>query len=116
MPIAAMTNNKPTNFNEAEYLCILNYFSKNIAFRQSASYLACWEMEANLLSSPKKLERDMGFEPTTSTFARRHSTIELIPLLLQRLVDVAGLEPAASDQETTWQRKSIPNSALYRLS
>ena len=31
-------------------------------------------------SSEKKLERETGFEPATSTLARSHSTTELFPL------------------------------------
>jgi hypothetical protein len=29
---------------------------------------------------PKKMERETGFEPATSTLARSHSTTELFPL------------------------------------
>jgi hypothetical protein len=30
---------------------------------------------------PKKMERETGFEPATSTLARLHSTAELFPLI-----------------------------------
>ena len=61
---------------------------------------ACWEkMEAasgfepenggsadlcltTWLCRPKKMERETGFEPATSTLARSHSTTELFPLSL----------------------------------
>jgi hypothetical protein len=32
---------------------------------------------------PKKMERETGFEPATSTLARSHSTTELFPLSLK---------------------------------
>ena len=31
-------------------------------------------------AAPKKMERETGFEPATSTLARSHSTTELFPL------------------------------------
>jgi hypothetical protein len=33
-----------------------------------------------LAMPPKKMERETGFEPATSTLARSHSTTELFPL------------------------------------
>ncbi len=33
-------------------------------------------------AAPKKMERETGFEPATSTLARSHSTTELFPLNL----------------------------------
>jgi hypothetical protein len=36
----------------------------------------------SLVQGFKKLERETGFEPATSTLARSHSTTELLPLVL----------------------------------
>ena len=55
-------------------------------------------------------ERAMGFEPTTSSLARKRSTAELRP---HHLMDPAGFEPALSSVQTrclpAWPR------ALYFL-
>jgi hypothetical protein len=39
-----------------------------------------------LAMPPKKMERETGFEPATSTLARSHSTTELFPLTGLRLL------------------------------
>jgi hypothetical protein len=35
------------------------------------------------------MERETGFEPATSTLARLRSTIELFPLLVIRIIEIA---------------------------
>ena len=39
------------------------------------------------LCRPKKMERETGFEPATSTLARSHSTTELFPLSIMVFID-----------------------------
>ncbi len=41
----------------------------------------CRPLPYHLAMPPKKMERETGFEPATSTLARSHSTTELFPLL-----------------------------------
>jgi hypothetical protein len=43
----------------------------------------CRPLPYHLAMPPKKMERETGFEPATSTLARSHSTTELFPLSLK---------------------------------
>ena len=40
------------------------------------------------LCRPKKMERETGFEPATSTLARSHSTTELFPLNYMGFINI----------------------------
>ena len=39
-------------------------------------------------AAPKKMERETGFEPATSTLARSHSTTELFPLNINSFLNI----------------------------
>ena len=51
MPTTANPNNKPTNRNDEEYLCIPKYFSKEKLFRQD---LCARKRRRTMLASPEK--------------------------------------------------------------
>jgi hypothetical protein len=55
----------------------------------------------------------MGFEPTTSTLARSHSTTELLPLNQTDPSTRLGISPAGSDARSTAQvTPAQPNRSL----
>ncbi len=49
----------------------------------------------------KKMERETGFEPATSTLARSHSTAELFPLNKRTYLPVEGIQVNKKIDNTT---------------
>src|SRR5688572_22704891 len=51
------------------------------------------------LNSERKLERETGFEPATSTLARSHSTTELFPLAANNLLYQMGYKTGKNGRD-----------------
>ncbi len=79
------------------------------AFRQ-ADDTAVWLLGGGMLNVLKKMERETGVEPATSTLARLRSTTELFPLC--KLVPEAGLEPARACTRGILSPLCLPISPL----
>ena len=69
-------------------------------------------MPYHLAMSPRKfvLERETGFEPATSTLARLHSTTELLPRGVKKLI---GDSRRCVNRKSGGKRKFFPQARKY---
>ena len=67
-------------------------------------------------SISKKLEREKGFEPSTSTLARLHSTAELLPLEIQSCLLFSAPHPSMADHHDPLTIKEFHSNQTALLS